>query len=267
VEAEPPEECDVVKPGHAVDLRLAADAVDDDLETLKTLNPQLLRTVTPPDPDFELRLPRGTGEDLVAGLAQIPTDKWVMWRQHRVAEGDTLGAIGRRYGVTPSAILQANNLDSGAPLSIGQTLTIPANHAAQTGLGQLVRYRVRRGDTLTLVARQFDVTPADIERWNGPRSATLSPGMTLKIYPGGRPNPTPAPAGQKALKTHKLAAEKTNVTTGDQGTVTHSVRPGETLWSIARAYRTTVEALRAANPFLAGHALHVGDQLRILTPR
>jgi LysM repeat protein len=45
------------------------------------------------------------------------------------------------------------------------------------------------------------------------------------------------------------------------------VKAGETLYSIAHAYRTTVEALRRANPFLAGRPLEVGDLLTILPTR
>ena len=49
--------------------------------------------------------------------------------------------------------------------------------------------------------------------------------------------------------------------------VTHKVLAGETLWSIAQAYRTTADALRGANKFLFTRPLHVGDQLVILPPK
>jgi LysM repeat protein len=44
------------------------------------------------------------------------------------------------------------------------------------------------------------------------------------------------------------------------------VQAGDTLWSIARAYQTSVEALRRANRFLASRQIQPGDQLRILPP-
>src|SRR5208337_1244235 len=55
IEEDEPLRCDVVKPGHPLDLRLVAETIDEDVELLKALNPQLLRLVTPADPDFELR--------------------------------------------------------------------------------------------------------------------------------------------------------------------------------------------------------------------
>ena len=63
------------------------------------------------------------------------------------------------------------------------------------------------------------------------------------------------------------AAEPTTATkTPGAGPIVHRVRPGETLWSIALAYRTTVEALRAANHFLFSRQLQVGDLLMIQPP-
>jgi len=49
--------------------------------------------------------------------------------------------------------------------------------------------------------------------------------------------------------------------------VVHHVKPGETLWSIARAYQTTVEAIQAGNRFLFSRPLQVGDTLTILPAR
>jgi len=58
VEPEAAVPSDVVKPGRAIDLRLVAETIDVDAETLRSLNPSLLRLTTPDDPSFELHLPR-----------------------------------------------------------------------------------------------------------------------------------------------------------------------------------------------------------------
>src|ERR1700678_1365441 len=59
-EPDPPVPFEVVKPGRAIDLRLVAETIDVDVETLHGLNPSLLRLATPDDPAFELHLPPGT---------------------------------------------------------------------------------------------------------------------------------------------------------------------------------------------------------------
>jgi membrane-bound lytic murein transglycosylase D len=264
--ADDPVRYDVVKPEHPLDLRLAAEMIDESLDTLKALNPQLLRTITPADPEFGLRLPEGTSEQFMAELAAIPPEKWVMWRRHRVEEGESLSAIARHFNVTPGAIAQANGLDAGAALVAGQRLTIPANRMASTGPGKLVRYQVRRGDTLETIAQQFDVTPGDLERWNGLRSGRVTRGASLKVYPGGRPEHVAVATRSKQLTGNGLQKPVASAAPSSSQPVVHAVRSGETLWSIARAYQTTVEALRAANRQLSQRPLQIGEQLVIRPP-
>jgi membrane-bound lytic murein transglycosylase D len=258
VEPEPALRGDRVKPGHPIDLRLVAETIDVNAEALRTLNPQLLRMVTPTDPEFEIQLPEGTADQFFAEVAAIPPEKWLMWRRHRVEEGETLAGVARKFHVEPRALAQANGLDLHAELQVGEKLVVPANRPSPTGVGRLVRYRVRRGDTVASVAEQFDVTPAELRQWNGLRGSGLPKGTMLKVYPGGRPQPAKHARQEKSGKINKAQPSA-----GAPGRRTHAVKPGETLWSIAREQRTTVEALRAANPSLASRQLRAGDLLAI----
>jgi len=149
VDPEPPVPTDVVKPGRAIDLRLVAETIDVDVEALRALNPSLLRLATPDDPSFELHLPAGSAQRFSAEIAEIPADKWVSWRRHRVEAGETLTSIGKKYHVTPVAIAAANNLEHGAALGPGEKLIIPATQAQAEIKRRLVSYRVRRGDTFS----------------------------------------------------------------------------------------------------------------------
>jgi membrane-bound lytic murein transglycosylase D len=188
VDAELPVETDVVKPGRAIDLRLVAETIDVDVDTLRTLNPSLLRMATPDDPAFVLHLPKGTSERFSAEIADIPADKWVSWRRHRVEAGETLTAIAKKYHVTPLSIAEANDLEHGEGLNPGEKLIIPAARPVAETKPRLVRYRVRKGDTLGGIADQFSVTSEDVRRWNGLKSAKVSRGMVLRVYTlGGAP--------------------------------------------------------------------------------
>src|SRR5229473_5841339 len=268
-EPEPAVKADAVKPGQAIDLRLVAETIDTDLETLRALNPQLLRLVTPADPEFVLQLPEGTSERFLAEIAAIPAEKWVSWRRHKVEEGETLSGIAKRYRILPAEIAQANDLPVGAPLEQGQKLIIPAASHPEAAAGKLIRYRVRRSDTVASIADEFDVSVAELRKWNGLRSNHVSRGARLKIYPGGmtpspsaRPHET-SPAAPVARRTNSsgspVVAARTN-------TIVHHVKAGETLYSIARAYQTTVEAIQAGNRYLFSRPLQVGDTLTILPP-
>jgi peptidoglycan lytic transglycosylase D len=187
VDPDVPVQTDTVKPGRAIDLRLVAETIDVDVDTLRTLNPSLLRMITPDEPDFVLHLPLGTSEKFSAEIADIPPDKWVSWRRHRVEAGETLTSIAKTYRVTAAAIADANDLDRGAELEAGEKLIIPATRPLEETKPRLVRYRVRKGDTLGGIADQFSVTSEQVVKWNGLKSGKVSRGMVLRIYTVGGP--------------------------------------------------------------------------------
>jgi peptidoglycan lytic transglycosylase D len=191
-ELEQPVPSDVVKPGRAIDLRLVAETIDVDVETLRSLNPSLLRMATPDDPSFALHLPKGAAEKFSAEIADIPPEKWVSWRRHRVEAGETLTSLAKKYHVTAPAIAAANSLGRSDVLSPGDKLIIPASQPAGETKSRLVRYRVRKGDTLGGIADQFSVNPEQIRKWNGLKTARVSRGMVLRVYTlGGAPEAVP----------------------------------------------------------------------------
>ena len=191
---------DVVKPGRAIDLRLVAETIDVDAETLRSLNPSLLRMATPDDPFFELHLPKGTAQKFSAEIADIPPEKWVSWRRHRVEAGETLTSLAKKYHVTAPAIAAANSLGRTDVLSPGDKLIIPASQPAAEAKSRLVRYRVRKGDTLGGIADQFSVSPEELRKWNGLKAARVSRGMVLRVYTIG--------GGSETALVHKRAATK-----------------------------------------------------------
>jgi membrane-bound lytic murein transglycosylase D len=191
VDPEQPVPTDVVKPGRAIDLRLVAETIDVDVDTLRNLNPALLRLATPDDPSFEMHLPVGSAEKFSAEIADIPADKWVSWRRHRIEAGETLTSIAKKYRVTPAAISDANNLDRHAALDVGEKLIIPAAAPVESK-SRLVRYRVRKGDTLGGIADRFSVPTEDVRKWNHMSTNHVSRGMVLRIYTvGGAPEIAP----------------------------------------------------------------------------
>jgi membrane-bound lytic murein transglycosylase D len=222
IQAEPeaPVATDVVKPGRAIDLRLVAETIDVDVETLRGLNPSLLRMATPDDPSFELHLPTGTGEKFSAEIADIPADKWVSWRRHRVESGETLASIAKKYRVTAAAIADANGVERNAALDAGEKLIIPATQPQSETKRRLVSYRVRRGDTFLGIADRFSVSADDLRKWNHLKANRVGRGMVLRVYTlGGAPESSPARRRAKPRK--KTAAVVASGTTGATAATGH----------------------------------------------
>ena len=182
-----PLETDTVRINYPVDLRLVAECVDADVQTLTELNPSLLRLTTPKDSVYDLRLPLGTKDKFEQAMAAIPVDKRVSWRYHHVAAGDTLDSIARHYHTSPSAIREVNNLQ-GQDLRADSKIIIPITAGRAPDARTVAysrkptRYKVRRGDTVASVADDFGVPADRLRRWNRLKGDRLSSGRMLVIY-------------------------------------------------------------------------------------
>ncbi|MGH9692457.1 MAG: LysM peptidoglycan-binding domain-containing protein [Candidatus Acidiferrales bacterium] len=254
VDPQKPEPVEKVRLDHPVDLHLVADATGTDLDDLRLLNPQLLRTVTPSEPGFELKLPAGLTARFEQNLQQVPEDKWTSWRLHTVDEGETLSDIAHRYHVTVSSLETANHLEAHAVLPSGFLLSVPT----VPRVIHLVRYRVQRGDTLPGIADRFDVTVEELLRWNHIHAGHVRLGTRLRIYAGSE-SADVSPRRSASVEPDNPASRQAEKIDARQ----HRVKAGETLYSIAREYRTTVSALRESNPFLADRSLQAGDMITI----
>jgi membrane-bound lytic murein transglycosylase D len=108
-------------------------ALELEVGTLATLNPELRRQATPRG-SYDLRVPAGREEALVAQIASVPewTPPAPQYATHRVRNGETLSQIARRYGTSVSALVRANGLRSAHRLRLGQRLRVPARGAQAT---------------------------------------------------------------------------------------------------------------------------------------
>ena len=259
VDPDQPLKFDTVSLDHSISLQLVADATGASLDDLQSLNPELIRGITPATPGFALRVPPGSADALRDSIEGIPPDKWTSWRLVKLDPGETLGDIARQFHVTLASLQNANDdLDLQNPPADGAELVVPA---APPRL-RLVRYRVRRTQSLESIASHFSVSVAELRRWNHLRGDRAPRGRLLRIYETYYPFQS---AGRAAVASTRAERQRASTVpaAARSGAVEHRVRPGETLWSIARAYRTTVDALKAANPFLATRGLEVGDLLMI----
>jgi LysM repeat protein len=153
----------------------------------------------------------------------IPYEGIIQEDEYIVQKGDNLWSIAKRFNVSVTAIKEANNLTTDL-LSIGQRLIIPG--LVPPSLEE-VTYIVQKGDTLYSIARRYETTTSAIMNLNNLTSSLLSVGQRLKIPstpPLTKPvEPTPPPPG------------------------VYTVKKGDTLFSIAKKFNTTVQNLKDIN--------------------
>ena len=269
-----PAKYDTVTITYPVDLRLVAECVGATPVELQELNPSLLRLTTPREGKFELHLPAGKKDEYQSAIAAIPTGMRLSWRYHTVQSGDTLASLAKTYRAPAKSIAEVNHLD-GTDLENGAKLVIPVapgKHPMSdtaTYARRITRYKVHKGDSVETVAENFGVSPQMLRRWNGLRGDSLRGRRVLALHLPVSPStreaevvssrssksPKHAPKSDPAASNKRMASsartDEANADTEEASVVRHRVKYGETLYSIATSYKTTVAALKRDNSNVA----------------
>ena len=172
-ELDAPLEYNTLKVTAQTNLGLIADAADLPVSEIRELNPSLLRGFAPAG--YEVRVPRGKVNMVTAALDAVPEDKRASWRLHRVADGETLAGIARRYSTTSTSIVAVNSrLDStffDAPEQ-GEMILIPATLREDAAPKAAVKART----SSTAARRTYSTT----KRTAHPTQVASNPAKTRK---------------------------------------------------------------------------------------
>ena len=151
-----------------------------------------------------------------------------------VKSGDSLYSVAKRFGVSVDDLKAENNLTSNL-INVGQYLKIPTVAPTPPSTGTEI-YTVKSGDSLWSIAQRFNTTVTELRRINNLTTDLLSIGQVLQIP------------------------------STSTGTETYTVRSGDSLWSIAQRFNTTVTELRRINN-LTTDVLSIGQVLQIPSTR
>ena len=179
----------------ATGLDVVARLAGTSLAEVRALNPQYLRLATPPRTRSVIRVPAGTADDVVRGYAATPASQRVHFLTHVVRKRERLATIAARYRLVSADLRAANpRLEGTRRPAPGTRLVIPtvavpsalAIRAAGWRGGHAVMasrtHRVRRGETLTGIARKYRVSLTALRRANAIRNQdVLRAGMRLRI--------------------------------------------------------------------------------------
>ena len=128
-----------------------------------------------------LNIPQGT--TTLAAASAAPATQTMVKRAYKVRRGDTLSHIAARQKVSVKDIKRWNKLSSNA-LKVGQNLTLMASNttSASANNSKNIRYKVRPGDSLSVIAQRHKVSLKQLKNWNPRVSTALKPGQTLSLY-------------------------------------------------------------------------------------
>ncbi len=189
-----------------------ADSTGDDVSQLKNNWENLAEAVTKAIVEY------------AGGKYVTPIDS----NYYTVKSGDSLWSISRKFGITVDELKNANNLSSNL-LSVGQNLIIPGKEAQAT----VDEYVVKKGDSLYSIAKKYNTSVDNLKSINNIITDSLAIGQIIKL-------------------------PSTSNDTGD----TYIVKKGDSLYSIAKAYNTSVDKLKEINN-LTSNALAIGQVLKL----
>jgi membrane-bound lytic murein transglycosylase D len=183
---------DEVVVDQSTDLRLIARCANCTYEEVKELNPEIKRWVTPPQYErYVLRIPNGRKNVFLQNYAAIPAEQKIKWERHLVQKGESLAVLARKYNTTPEALRDINGIKKDRVIP-GKHILIPLDLNSKTqDLSYLtinqgsklqdILYRVRRGETLGVIARNHNVTVSDIREWNKGLGRSVRAGQKIKL--------------------------------------------------------------------------------------
>jgi membrane-bound lytic murein transglycosylase D len=295
-----PLEFDIIEIDRPIDLRTIAEAAGCSLDEIKEMNPHFKKWCTPPDMVVEVKVPKGTGEDCRARLAEKKRAKLESFVQHKVKKGETLSGIAAQHEVTVKEIRNFNDIASSQTIHPGNILLIPVKDTVRSTRvasrpsyrnpeiprdavnlpllsmadgSKQIRYVVKKDDTIVKIAERFHASLAQIRTWNDlSYDSVLRPGDTLRIHMA----PT-ADAGRADAASHRgrpageepaaqgVESPPDGIAASADGSdrITHVVKKGETLSAIGRRYHVTLSEILAWNPGLNRNKIRPGDRITI----
>ncbi len=184
---DPPMDFEILMISKQVYLKDIAKIIHLPKQRMIDLNPELRYKLLPPE-EYPLKIPADKKELLLASIKDIP--EYVKTRPgivyHRVRPGETLSTIARRYSASVNQIAKYNNIYRKNYIVAGKILKIPQAGKSYTRSGEarIVTYRVRRGDSLWILAKRYDTTTKKIQEFNNLKTVNLHIGQVLSIPSG-----------------------------------------------------------------------------------
>ncbi|MED3623911.1 LysM peptidoglycan-binding domain-containing protein [Neobacillus thermocopriae] len=123
---------------------------------------------------------------------------------------------------------------------------------AYAGTANASTYKVVKGDALIKIANRYNVTVTELQKWNNLSGTLIYPGQVLKVSAPGNTTTAPTTSGSTQQNTGNTSNSVT----------VHIVKKGDSLWKLARDYKTTIQDLKSLNG-LTSDIIYVGQKLKV----
>lgn len=243
------------KPG--TDLLALSKSLGMDWKSFRELNPSFRKQEAPPSVSVMVAVPGQLVAKAEEFLKRPVTPRQTRYASHRVKPGDTWWGISKKYKVSVADLQQANSGGKTKKLKVGQSLRIPGQQAAseptaaRKWASRRANYLVRQGDTIWSIAKQFKIDASSLLKANGlAGSSVIKPGQKLFVPDAGSVETRQAQAKADAVR---------------QDMVNYRVRPGDSLWGIAKRFGVTPAELQSWNKLAKNGHIRPGDRLKVYT--
>ncbi len=169
-----------------IDLSVLARVSGLNMSELKTYNPAFKQWATDPNGPHHILLPIEKVDRFENKLALLSKSERIKTHRHKIRSGESLSVIARHYHISINSLKQANQLKS-SRIRAGKYLLIPTSNSTistySSNKKQLISYKVKKGDSLYRISRQFNVSIKSLKKWNKINNRNLlKPGQKLKVF-------------------------------------------------------------------------------------
>lgn len=246
-----------------IDLALAAELADIDLETLYRYNPAFNRWATDPDGPHKLILPVEAAAIFEQNYAELPVDEHLKWTRHKIKPGETLSHIAIKYNTSVKHLKKVNDIGNNS-IRAGKHLLIPISSKDKSSYvlssterlkstqnrkrgnsSTRINHTVQNGESFWEISRKYKVNMHSLAKWNGMAVRDpLRKGQTLVVWTKGKNN------------------KNTHNPYNTVRSIHYTVRSGDSLSKIASKYHVSVNDLHRWNT-IKGKYLKPGQRLKL----
>jgi membrane-bound lytic murein transglycosylase D len=188
----------VVQAADHIDVEIAAQLAEMSVEEFVALNPGYNRPVITSNGNRSLLLPVAKATVFRTNLESYD-QPLLSWQTYTIKKGESVESLAKQFDISPARLREINGISAGRPAYPGRTLLVPmiedseASNLADTWdnaefqspddyYGTRIVHRVRKGETLSTIARRYRVSIAALKEWNRVRGTTIRAGQKLVIY-------------------------------------------------------------------------------------